>query len=93
MSEVSIAQCADRTFALWKLVTQLTIDDFEYTQFIVYDNETETAYPMTEENCKTEAWEADKKFDRPETQKQTLFAFVFALLNWLVEFFHFVFNR
>ena len=84
------------TSVLLKVVTadtQLTIDDFEYTQFIVYDNETETAYPMTEENCKTEAWEADKKFDRPETQKQTLFAFVFALLNWLVEFFHFIFNR
>lgn len=84
------------TSVLLKVVTadtQLTVDDFEYTQFIVYDNETETAYPMTEENCKTEAWEADKKFDRPETQKQTLFAFVFALLNWLVEFFHFIFNR
>lgn len=84
------------TSVLLKVVTadtQLTIDDFEYTQFVVYDNETETAYPMTEENCKTEAWEADKKFDRPETQKHTLFAFVFALLNWLVEFFHFIFNR
>lgn len=84
------------TSVLLKVVTadtQLTIDDFEYTQFIVYDNETETAYPMTEENCKTEAWEADKKFDRPETQKQTIFAFVFALINWLVEFFHFIFNR
>ncbi len=84
------------TSVLLKVVTadtQLTVDDFEYTQFIVYDNETETAYPMTEENCKTEAWETDKKFDRPETQKQTLFAFVFALLNWLVEFFHFIFNR
>lgn len=84
------------TSVLLKVVTadtQLTIDDFEYTQFVVYDNETETAYPMTEENCKTEAWEADKKFDRPETQKQTLFALVFALINWLVEFFHFIFNR
>lgn len=84
------------TSVLLKVVTadtQLTVDDFEYTQFIVYDNETETAYPMTEENCNTEAWEADKKFDRPETQKQTLFAFVFALINWLVEFIHFIFNR
>ncbi len=84
------------TSVLLKVVTadtQLTIDDFEYTQFVVYDNETETAYPMTEENCKTEAWEADKKFDRPETQKQTLFALVFALINWLVEFFHFILNR
>lgn len=84
------------TSVLLKVVTadtQLTVDDFEYTQFIVYDNETETAYPMTEENFHTESWKADKKLDRPETQKQTLFAFVFALINWFVEFIHFIFNR
>lgn len=73
--------------------TQLTVDDFGYTQFIVYDNKTETAYPMTAENYNTEAWEADKKLDKPVTQKETIFAFVFSLINWLVEFFHFIFNK
>lgn len=84
------------TSVLLKVVTadtQLTVDDFEYTQFVVYDNETETAYPMTEDNCNTEAWEADKKLDRPQNQKETIFAFVFSLINWLVEFFRFIFNR
>ncbi len=84
------------TSVLLKVVTadtQLTIDDFEYTQFVVYDNETETAYPMTEDNCNTEAWEADKKFDRPETKKESIFAVLFTLINWLVELFRFVFLK
>lgn len=73
--------------------TQLTVDDFEYTQFIVYDNETETAYPMTEENFNTESWTANKKLDKPETKKESIFAFVFSLINWLAELFRFLFLK
>lgn len=84
------------TSVLLKVVTadtQLTIDDFDYTQFIVYDNETETAYPMTEDNCNTEAWEADKNLDRPDNKHHSIFATLHSLIKWLVEMFRFLTNR
>ncbi len=67
---------------------QLTVDDFEWGQFIVYDNETDTAYKMTEENCHTEAWEADKEQDAPTTPYARLYQFIRAILNWLKELFN-----
>ena len=84
------------TSVLLKVVsadTQLTVDDFEYTQFIVYDNETETAYPMTEENCNTEAWVANKGLDKPEDQKGIIFSFVNSLINWILELVKFLQNK
>lgn len=62
---------------------QLTVDDFEYSQFIVYDNETDTASAMTEENCHTEAWEADREADYPSTKPSKLYAFLKSLIKWL----------
>ena len=38
---------------------QLTVDDFTYTQFMVYSYETKTASPMTADNANTEHWTAD----------------------------------
>lgn len=81
------------TSVLLKVVSadrQLTVDDFEYTQFVVYDNETETAYPMTEENCDTESWEANKNLDKPETKHGIIFAAVTALINWIMELINFL---
>ncbi len=81
------------TSVLLKVVTadtQLTVDDFEYTQFIVYDNETQTAYPMTEDNCKTESWEANKNLDKPENKSGIIFAAVTALINWIMELIQFL---
>ncbi len=37
---------------------QLTINDFDYTQFMVYDSENNTMSPMTTENCGTTNWDA-----------------------------------
>ena len=62
---------------------QLTVNDFEYTQFIVYDNETDTATAMTEDNCHTEVWEANKEEDYPTTRFGKLFAFLKSLIAWL----------
>ncbi len=70
--------------------TQLTVDDFDYTQFVVYDNETETAYPMTEDNYKTESWEANKELDKPADKHGVIFSAVYSLLKWLMELFRFV---
>ena len=83
------------TSILYKVVTadkQLTVDDFEYTQFIVYDNETETAYPMTEDNYKTESWTANKEYDKPQTQEAKLFASIIAVIRWFVELVRFLVN-
>ncbi len=44
---------------------QLTIDDFPYTQFMVYDTPNDTLEPMTTENCHTEYWDADPDVYKP----------------------------
>lgn len=69
---------------------QLTIDDFEYSQFIVYNNETDTASPMTEDNCNTEVWEADPEEDMPKTKHARIFVFVKSIINWVREFVSFL---
>lgn len=66
---------------------QLTVNDFEWGQFIVYDNDTDTAYKMTEDNCHTEAWEADKEEDAPQTPYAKLFAFIKSVIRWFRELF------
>ena len=81
------------TSVLFRVVTadrQLTIDDFEYTQFVVYDNETETAYPMTEENCNTESWEANKNLDRPDSDVGLYFSWLKSFITWIIEFVNFI---
>lgn len=84
------------TSILGRVVTadrQLTIDDFDYTQFIVYDNETETAYPMTEDNCKTESWEAKKDLDEPDDKYGKIFSVLYSLINWLVDLIDFLVEK
>lgn len=81
------------TSVLLKVVsadTQLTIDDFEYTQFIVYDNETETAYPMTEDNFNTESWTANKNLDKPDEKTGIIFSFVNSLIKWIMKLIEFL---
>ena len=81
------------TSLLYQVITadkQLTIDDFDCSQFIMYDNATGTAYAMTEENCDVEPWNTDKSYDRPETTKEKLVSLAKALLNWVKEFIGFV---
>lgn len=61
---------------------QLTVNDFEYTQYMVYDSENDTMSPMTEENCNTEKWVANEELDNPETKQGKLVSFLWALINW-----------
>lgn len=64
---------------------QLTVDDLPYTQFFVYDDETETVSPMTAENCRTEYWsEADMQ--KPGNVFDRIRAYFKALKTWLVLF-------
>ncbi len=46
---------------------QITVDDTIYTQFMVYDYDTNTMEAMTEENCDKVFHEADKEYDKPDT--------------------------
>lgn len=74
---------------LYQVVTadeQLTIDDFDLSQFIMYDESTGNGYAMTEENCDIEPWNTDKSYDRPETLIEKLVALAKAFVNWVKEF-------
>ena len=62
---------------------QLTIDDFDLTQFMVYDSETKTMSPMTTENCHTEYWVADETVDKPGHFFARLKAYFQSLFTWL----------
>lgn len=69
---------------LYDVVTadkQLTVDDFEYSQFVVYDKENDIAEAMNEENCHTEAWETEK----PKTLFAKIRDFFETLLAWFKE--------
>ena len=69
---------------------QLTVDDFEWSQFMVYDYDTDTMAKMTEDNCHTEQWEADKGADDRTDEPKTLIKFLTALLNWIAQLFKFL---
>ncbi len=61
---------------------QLTVDDFKWSQFMVYDYDTDTMAAMTEENCHTEQWEADEK---EENLFSRLISFLKSFFKWLKE--------
>ncbi len=63
---------------------QLSIDDFDCSQYVVYDKDRNWADKMTTENCHTEQWEADPKEDMPATKKEFIFTSVKALIEWLI---------
>ncbi len=66
---------------------QLTVDDFEWGQFIVYDNDTDTAYKMTEDNCNTEIWDTEDDVKEDQSPYLKLFNFIKSVINWFREFF------
>ncbi len=69
---------------------QLTIDDFDFSQFVVYDNKTGITSSMTQENCNSEAWKADEKLENPVTKDDKLVSFLQSLIVWLTELFNFL---
>lgn len=62
---------------------QLTFDDFPYSQFMVYDNDTDTLSPMTTENCDTEYWDADPEIYKPATFFDKVRVATNAFTKWL----------
>ena len=67
---------------------QLTIDDFDWTQFIVYDRKTGEAEPMTKDNCNVENWLADSSIDQAESKPDKLHSMLSTLFNWLKTLFN-----
>ncbi|MCM1545391.1 MAG: hypothetical protein NC110_08855 [Ruminococcus sp.] len=71
---------------LWRVATaekQITIDDTDSTQFMVYDNETKTMSPMTEENCNTYFWNQDNTYEKPENPYAKLFTLIKSVIKWI----------
>ena len=62
--------------------TQLTIDDFEWTQFVMYDFSSHTAAPMDETNCDDLTWTADAATERPQNVFERIRAYFIKLTNW-----------
>lgn len=69
---------------------QLTVADFPYTQFMVYDTETDTLYPMTEENCHTENWDADPEVYKPTSLFDKLRVSFTSFARWFKLFIDFI---
>ncbi|MBR3552304.1 MAG: hypothetical protein IKN72_02840 [Clostridia bacterium] len=69
---------------------QYTVDDFTYTQFMVYDPETRVMSPMTEENCRTEHWTKDEMQQPVPDKKTTIYTGLMSFFKWLVALFNFV---
>ncbi|MDD7293072.1 MAG: hypothetical protein PUG83_06160, partial [Clostridiaceae bacterium] len=65
----------------------LTVDDFKYTQFMVYDNDTKVMSAMTEENCDTYNWTAVEAEDKPTSKADWVRALVISFLRWLTGLF------
>ena len=69
---------------------QLTVDDFPYSQFMVYDDETEMLYPMTEENCNTEHWDADPDIYKPTSIFDKLKVAITSFVRWFKLFLKYI---
>ncbi len=76
------------TDLLYTVVTadrQLSVDDFDYSQYVVYKRDGNYAEKMTEENCNTEAWDADPGDVAPQTRAGFLIRFLTSLFRWFTE--------
>lgn len=69
---------------------QLTIADFDYTQYMVYDPQADTMVVMTEDNCNTEKWIAREELDNPVTKENKLVAFLWSIMNWFTNLLNFI---
>ena len=62
---------------------QLTIDDLDCSQFSVYSYKTDKTDAMTEENCDTYYWKANKNADHPNSSALRLLTFLTSFFRWL----------
>ena len=69
-------------YAAMRADRQLTVDDFKYTQFMVYDNDAKVMSAMTEENCNTYNWKANDAEDNPTNKDEWVSALIRSLIRW-----------
>ncbi len=72
---------------------QLSIEDFDCSQFVVYRQDGNWADKMTTENCDTEQWLAEEKLDKPTDKYGKIFVAVSSFLTWLINLFKLIFNK
>ncbi len=72
---------------------QLTIDDFPYTQFMLYNTQEDLLFPMTEENCDVEFWDADPDVYTPKTIFDKIRVAINAFVRWFKLFIEFIANN
>lgn len=70
--------------------SQLTTEDFPYSQFMVYNKEADSLVAMTEENCNTENWDADPEIYKPDSFFDKLKVAFNALIKWFKLLFEFI---
>ena len=71
---------------------QLTVNDYPYTQFMVYDKETNFLTAMTEENCNTEHWDAAPDVYKPESFFDKIKVAFNAMITWTKLLFELIIN-
>jgi hypothetical protein len=71
---------------------QLTVNDYPYTQFMVYDKETNFLTAMTEENCNTEHWDAAPDVYQPESFFDKIKVAFNAMITWTKLLFELIIN-
>lgn len=69
---------------------QLTVNDYPYTQFMVYDKETNNLEPMTTENCNTEHWDAAPEVYKPNSFFDKIKVAFNAFFVWFKLFINFI---
>lgn len=67
---------------------QLTVDDFPFTRFIIYNYEDNIFEAMTEENCDIGNWEAESDIEKPEGDSGKLQSIIVSLMRWLTAIFN-----
>ena len=66
------------------------VDGLTYSRFLVYDYDTDIMTTMTEENCNTENWVADKDAEEPQTIFEKIIVRLTAFFNWIASLFNFL---
>ncbi len=72
---------------------QLSIDDFDFSQYVVYNKDNNYADKMTTENCHTEQWEADPEVDMPTKPDVYIFNALKSIIKWFTELFKLIFEK
>jgi len=70
--------------------TCLFPDYFDLTQFMVYEQESESMIPMTVENCNNEHWNVDMDEDHPDNFIRRIIVFFKAYFKWIRALFDYI---